>query len=108
MIVILAIGGIVGLATFRDQVAQELADVGVALETLDQSYYVAVPGAGYDPMVPFDINLYPGDSQGYTVSSYEDVPTVFPVGDGPAGMTFTTAAVASEKVVGVSDGDSNN
>lgn len=111
MIVILAIGGIVGLATFRDQVAQELADVGVALETLDQSYYVAVPGTGYDPMIPFDIGMHtPGDSlsQGYTVSRYEDVATVFPLGDGPAGMTFTSAAVGSEKVVGVSDGDSNN
>lgn len=97
MIVLLAIGGVVGLATLRDQVAQELVDVGVAMDQLDQSYSYAVPGMGYDPNVP--------PPTGYIVSSYNDT------GAGNISeldaTNFPAAAVGSEKVVGVSSGDSN-
>lgn len=117
MIVLLAIGGVVGLATLRDQVAQELADTGVALEQLDQSYIIATPGAGYDPTDPFDVALYdpmdPTTFNGFTISTYDNdhagtPPPADPAGSAPAGMAFNTVAVGSEKVVGVSDGDSNN
>jgi hypothetical protein len=43
--VILALGAIVGLVTFRDQVVQEMGDVAVALESLDQSY--SGPGVSF-------------------------------------------------------------
>ncbi|MDA7503648.1 hypothetical protein OAF74_03820 [bacterium] len=117
IIVLLAIGGVVGLATLRDQVAQELADTGVALEQLDQSYVIATPAAGYDPTDPFDVALYdpmdPTTFNGFTISSYDNdhagtPPPADPMNAAPAGMTFNTVAVGSEKVVGVSDGDSNN
>ena len=38
---ILVIGLLVGLATLRDQIVQELADVGMAVGNLNQSYSVA-------------------------------------------------------------------
>ena len=38
---ILAIGGVVGLTAFRDQVTQELGDFSAALTHLDQSYSTA-------------------------------------------------------------------
>ena len=119
LIVLLAIGGIVGLATLRDQVTQELADAGVALETLDQSYFAAVPGMGYSPMVPFDFDSYmPGDMThlGHTVSYYNDRDPMFPAvptdpdGDAPAGMVLDTFAAAGQEKLNVdnSDGDSDN
>lgn len=46
--VILAIGAIVGLTTLRDQLVQEFGDVGVALESLNQSYSSAF-GTFTDP-----------------------------------------------------------
>lgn len=98
MIVLLAIGGIVGLATLRDQVAQELADSAVALENLDQSYSVTVPGR-IDPM-----------TVGPVTSSFSDSVTVMDppntgVGTGaPFGMTFTTVTAGS----GEAGGTTNN
>lgn len=35
---IIAVGVIVGLATFRNQIIQEFGDVGVAIDSLDQSF----------------------------------------------------------------------
>ncbi len=35
---IVALGAIVGLATLRDQIVQELGDLAAAIENLDQSY----------------------------------------------------------------------
>lgn len=116
MITLLAIGGIVGLATLRDQLAQELADAGVALEQLDQSYVIATPSATYDPTDPFDTAAYiadpgnPANSNGFTISTYDDTafaPPTDPAGSAPGGMAFNAAVAGSEKVVGVSDGDSN-
>lgn len=38
VVVVLAIGAVVGLTTVRDQITQQLGDTAVALESLDQSY----------------------------------------------------------------------
>ena len=65
---VVAIGGLVGVATFRDNVSQEAADVGLAVDQLDQSFTYVVPGAGYDPTVPFD----PNNPVGYKVSTFAD------------------------------------
>lgn len=35
---IVALGAIVGLATLRDQIVQEMGDLAIALENLDQSF----------------------------------------------------------------------
>ena len=76
---IVAIGGVVGVVAFRDQLAQEAADVGTAIDFLDQSFVYVVPGEGYDPDVPFD----PHNPQGYKVSSYTNT------NDIPAGQNVT-------------------
>ncbi|MEW4489403.1 hypothetical protein AB1L42_15075 [Thalassoglobus sp. JC818] len=70
---VIAIGGVVGVVAFRDQLAQEAVDVGTAIDVLDQSFVYVVPGEGYDPDVPFN----PENPQGYKVSSYvntSDIP----------------------------------
>ncbi|TWT56882.1 hypothetical protein KOR42_02370 [Thalassoglobus neptunius] len=70
---IVAIGGVVGIVAFRDQLSQEAADVGTAIDFLDQSFVYVVPGEGYDPDVPFD----PNNPHGYNVSAYvntSDIP----------------------------------
>lgn len=41
-VTILTIGSVVGLATVRDGVMQEFGDIGVAIETLEQSYTVDI------------------------------------------------------------------
>ncbi|HWL08916.1 MAG TPA: hypothetical protein VNQ76_10945 [Planctomicrobium sp.] len=46
MTTLLAIGGITGLATLRDGIVQEYADIGWALLSLDQSYTYTIPGPG--------------------------------------------------------------
>lgn len=38
LVTVVAIGAIVGLATFRDQIVQEFGDIAVGMESLDQSY----------------------------------------------------------------------
>ena len=43
---IVTIGSIIGLATVRDAVLQELGDVGVALENVSQTYTVNITFAG--------------------------------------------------------------
>ncbi len=48
---ILALGAIVGLASFRDQLVQELGDVAVALENVNQSYTSAL--GTFTDMGPF-------------------------------------------------------
>ena len=124
MIVLLAIGGVVGLATLRDQVAQELADTGVAMEHLDQTYVVAVPGVGYNPAVAFNQANWVGAGRpatftGYTVSAYDndhlgtppppDTAGTFPGSTLAPGMAFVDAAAGAEKTNAAnSDGDSNN
>jgi hypothetical protein len=45
---IVALGAIVGLATFRDQVVQELGDVALALQNLNQSFSTASMGTFVD------------------------------------------------------------
>lgn len=47
MVTILAIGGIVGLATFRNGVVQEYGDVGLALRNINQSFSIGLPAIGY-------------------------------------------------------------
>ena len=39
---ILAIGGVVGISSVRDQVTQQFGDLAVALESLDQSYSFSI------------------------------------------------------------------
>jgi hypothetical protein len=46
---LLAIGAIVGLSTYRDQVVQEMGDMAVAIESLDQSFSGGPYGSYVDP-----------------------------------------------------------
>jgi len=48
---ILALGMVVGLATVRDQLVQELGDVGLALENLNQSF--STPTSSFVDPGPF-------------------------------------------------------
>ena len=50
---ILVIGVTVGLASFRDQVVQELGDLSLAIESLDQSFD-AGPCGSFADTVPTD------------------------------------------------------
>jgi hypothetical protein len=78
---ILTLGAIVGLVALRNQIVQEFGDLGVALESLDQSYtihgepqFVDTPGlsdpadsppAGIDFAVVSDTrNVQPGEDGG--------------------------------------------
>jgi hypothetical protein len=49
LVTLVAIGAIVGLATLRDQIVQEMGDMAVALESLDQSYSGGPYGSYTDP-----------------------------------------------------------
>jgi Flp pilus assembly pilin Flp len=49
LVTILALGAIVGLTTFRDQVVQELGDLATAIDSLDQSFSAGVLGSYADP-----------------------------------------------------------
>ena len=105
LILIVGFGAIVGLTTFRDQMTQELADTGVALEQLDQSYTYVVPGMGYDPSVPFD----PMMPVGYTVSAYDDTAFAPPMdlpNLAPAGITFPAGGTEND-AFGTPTSDSN-
>jgi Flp pilus assembly pilin Flp len=48
---IIALGLVVGLATVRDQLVQELGDVGLALENINQSY--STPTSSFVDPGPF-------------------------------------------------------
>lgn len=49
---ILAIGATAGLATLRDQMVQELGDLGVAIESLNQNFSAGPYGEYLDDTVP--------------------------------------------------------
>lgn len=49
LVTLLAIGAIVGLTSYRDQVVQEMGDVAVALESLNQSFSGGPYGSYVDP-----------------------------------------------------------
>lgn len=77
---IIAIGIIVGLSTFREQLVQEYGDTGLAIERLDQSFIYSVPGSG-----------------GPVVSTYSDAPGALdPVGAAPGGITFTAGGTEND------------
>ena len=88
---LVAIGMIVGVVTFRDQVVQELGDISDAMESLDQSYSYTIVNPT-DPSiviltVDFDENNYSEPSP----PGYPD-PTGESGGPGagqpPAGISF--------------------
>ena len=94
MTCVVAIAGLVGVATFRDQLSQEAGDVGLAIDQLDQTYIYVVPGVGYDPNVPFD----PNNPVGYKVSEFDD-----PDGDNdpdPSNPLNFVAATGGDSEVG--------
>jgi Flp pilus assembly pilin Flp len=77
---ILALGATVGLVTLRDQIVQEYGDVAAALDSLDQSWLIPVPGPDPDIGYMEDVDLsisrpfaHPPDSDG----------------NPPAGLEFT-------------------
>jgi len=86
---IVALGTIVGLTTFRDQVVQEFGDLATAIGRLNQSYeyteceYVSEISDAYAWV---------------SESSYTDEPDFCEVedvdGDPPAGITLSSAALA--------------
>jgi hypothetical protein len=49
---IIAIGALVGLTTLRDQLVQEFGDLGMAIESLDQSFSAGPYGSYADPAPP--------------------------------------------------------
>ena len=95
MTCVVAIAGLVGVATLRDQVAQEAADVGLAVDQLDQSFLYVVPGVGYDPDVPFD----PNNPVGYYVAEFNDPDANNP--DGPPNPLSFPAASGSDSDISV-------
>lgn len=49
MVTVVALGAIVGLTTFRDQVVQEFGDLATAIDSLDQSFSAGSLGSYADP-----------------------------------------------------------
>ena len=49
LVTIVALGAIVGLTTFRDQVVQEMGDLATALDNIDQSFSAGPLGSYADP-----------------------------------------------------------
>jgi len=113
---IVVIGIIVGLATYRDSVMQELADTGIAISVLDQSYSMttdldpstggtqstfdqdfgnSTPGMGVTPRVNVSVTVFDStyednnDSGDNIVAGREGTSVADPAGDAPAGITFT-------------------
>jgi hypothetical protein len=84
---ILALGSMVGLATFRDSIVQEFGDLAAAAAELDQSYrYSEVSADDTIGSVKFEY-LIPGS--GYTDETDFCVPApTDPVGDAPMCITF--------------------
>lgn len=95
MIVLLAMGVIVGAVAVRDQIVQEFGDISVALDRLNQTYSVRIeidpdgPGG-----IPQQTCLY-----GYT----DPLPTLEDNGTGmmpepPAGLTFVAPSSTESPV----------
>lgn len=99
------IGMIVGLAAFRDGTVQELADTGVAVGQLDQSYSVAITGGAND-LDDIEVEEAGGvvtitgtfgavtATSTFNNYSYDDLPDVGDndpqdPGDPPAGIQYT-------------------
>ena len=81
LVVLVAIGAIVGAVALRDQIVQELGDVSVGLDTLDQSYsYSIAVDSDADGTVDYTL-----------AAAYADpAPTLFdPPGAPPADIQFT-------------------
>lgn len=60
LVVLVAIGAVVGLQVIRDHIVQEYGDVAVALEELNQSYFYAILIDGEDPIIRFYNDTGPG------------------------------------------------
>lgn len=103
MTCVVAIATLVGVATLRDQLAQEAADVALAVDQLDQSFVYVVPGVGYDPTVPFD----PNNPVGYSVAEFDDPDANNP--DDPANPLSFPAATGGDSTgpVVITSTDSN-
>ena len=74
--VLLVLGAIAGLTSYRDAIAQELGDVSVALDSIDQSYSYTLTTGG-----------------GSVTRQFVDATTLTdPVNGAPAGLVLTTPA----------------
>ena len=62
---IIALGAIVGIVTFRDQLVQEFGDVAVSLERLDQSFSSPFYGTHVDTVTATDTPNQPPDGLGF-------------------------------------------
>ena len=83
MLVIIAIGAIVGLASFRDSVVQEFGDVAVLLDNIDQTVSAQV----------FD----EGGNLVWEVDYLDSAPTLIDdVDTAPACLTISAASVIEE------------
>jgi len=49
MVTVVALGAIVGLTTFRDQLVQEFGDLATAIDSVDQSFSAGSLGSYADP-----------------------------------------------------------
>ncbi len=88
--VIVLLGTIVGLTTFRDQVVQEFGDLATAIGRLNQSY--SYDGCTYDAST-LPVPLPTGTTAEVAGSSYVDQPDFCEVddvaGDPPAGISVS-------------------
>lgn len=86
---LLVLGAIAGLTSYRDAISQELGDTSVALQNIDQSFSYQLNGA--DGLVLRDQN-----NVVIGIRMYMDPATTLldPVGAPPAGLSITTPATA--------------
>lgn len=68
---LVVIGILVGLVAMRDALVQELGDSGAAINAMNQSYAVEVPGNSVDPSTGTSITV-----SGDTVTFHRDFPSV--------------------------------
>ncbi|MAR11513.1 MAG: hypothetical protein CL681_16335 [Blastopirellula sp.] len=88
LVTIVAIGGIVGLTTIRDQIVQEFVDVGVALNSLDHSVNVDVQIDTDSDGVP-DTSIYSANFDDNDIGTLCGQPFTDPSGQAPGGLVFT-------------------
>lgn len=92
IVVLIGIGMVVGLGTFRDQVVQEFGDIAVSLESLDQSFSFTIvdPNNNTIKNVVFDENNPPAPVAGPAFPAA--TPETNGAGTPPAGLSFAVPA----------------
>jgi Flp pilus assembly pilin Flp len=93
IVVLVGIGMVAGLTTFRDQVVQEFGDIADSIESLDQSFSFTIvdPNNVVIKTVVFDENNPPAPVPGPAFPAATSESGAAGSGSPPAGLAFVAA-----------------